>query len=519
MRVYDANSQIRAIQWDPTSENKLYMGTENGNIYSIEINPNGENDVICYDQVPGYVHAIAVCENGSNGSILVIAYGQNIGFVRDPFASNDYLGTLVLFPAEPFPNTQDVSLSPFVRSVQFLDADTIVVTYLGAVGVKVLKISSCEKIQDLAPPTQFEFYGSAALSPSGRRLAVTNLGLGVDWFSFSHGRFMSTSHYPTQGRSTGSLITHLKFIDEDTVVVGHCAGTLTFVTFGMSHNPFTLAVGTAPIQTLACAILDNNEDPVVLAILQGRNAPTKIAIIDIKLSVIKLNARHGSTSLPEMPGALNSRSPATLNGSPGLTSFNIKLTAAIVVLAVAISIVARLGDYQYGEVIPRVRLGCPPWKSDCGKPRVALPHRLGTRSRLRTEVASSVKTVYATTTVTARPPSRTDMFTTTVTEQSTVRGYTTTVTARPPTSTELVTVFDTATTTSIVTAPAPTTACHCPTNTIVTTTDATANLPSMCLCTFSGTISMDRASPLPIVFEVEQVIENVGKEVVTYSDV
>ncbi|KJA12679.1 hypothetical protein HYPSUDRAFT_210243 [Hypholoma sublateritium FD-334 SS-4] len=267
----------------------------------------------------------------------------------------------------------------------------------------------------------------------------------------------------------------------------------------MSHNPFTLAVGTPPIQTLACVILDNNEDPVVLAILQGRNAPTKIAIIDIKLSVIKLNAIHGSTSLPAMPGALNSRSPATLNGSPGLTLFNIKLTAAIVVLAVAISI-ARLGNYQYGEVIPRVRLGCPPWKSDC-------------------EVASSVKTVYATTTVTACLPSCTDMFTTTVTKQSTVRGYTTTVTARPPTSTELVTVFDTATTMSIVTAPAPTTACHCPTNTIVTTMDATANLPSMCLCTLSGTISMERALPLPIVFEVEQVIENVGKEMVTYSDV
>lgn len=43
MRVYDAKSQIRAIEWDRTSENKLYMGTENGNIYSIEINPDGEN--------------------------------------------------------------------------------------------------------------------------------------------------------------------------------------------------------------------------------------------------------------------------------------------------------------------------------------------------------------------------------------------------------------------------------------------------------------------------------------------
>lgn len=40
------------------------------------------------------------------------------------------------------------------------------------------------------------------------------------------------------------MITGLTFIDEDTVVVGHCAGSLVFVTFGMSHNPFILPIGT-----------------------------------------------------------------------------------------------------------------------------------------------------------------------------------------------------------------------------------------------------------------------------------
>ena len=43
MRIYDANSQIRAMQWDPTTENRLYVGTQNGNIYRIEVNPDGEN--------------------------------------------------------------------------------------------------------------------------------------------------------------------------------------------------------------------------------------------------------------------------------------------------------------------------------------------------------------------------------------------------------------------------------------------------------------------------------------------
>lgn len=56
---------------------------------------------------------------------------------------------------------------------------------------------------------------------------------------------MSTSNYFTQGRDAAILITNLAFVDEDTVVVGHCAGTLNFVSFGMSENPFTLPISTS----------------------------------------------------------------------------------------------------------------------------------------------------------------------------------------------------------------------------------------------------------------------------------
>ena len=56
---------------------------------------------------------------------------------------------------------------------------------------------------------------------------------------------MSTSDYSTHGRNAESLITHIAFVDEDTVVVGHCAGSLAFVTFGMTYNPFVLTIGTA----------------------------------------------------------------------------------------------------------------------------------------------------------------------------------------------------------------------------------------------------------------------------------
>lgn len=187
------------------------------------------------------------------------------------------------------------------------------------------------------------------------------------------------------------------------------------------------------------------------------------------------------------------------------------------VVAVAIS-VAQFGDFSFRDVITGLRGGCPPWKSNCDNSRVASPHLLGTCSRLRTELVSSTRTVYATTTVTARPPSHTEVVTTTVTARSPLRALTTTVTEQSPPSTEFITLFNTAitTTTATVTVAAPTITCHCAT-TQVTTNGTPDSHRSACLCTFTGTIMMDRASPMPIAFEVQQAIVDAGQEMVIYS--
>lgn len=50
--------------------------------------------------------------------------------------ANDDLGILELLPQEVYPSSPDIARTPFIRAVQFIDSDTVVVTYLGAVGVK-----------------------------------------------------------------------------------------------------------------------------------------------------------------------------------------------------------------------------------------------------------------------------------------------------------------------------------------------------------------------------------------------
>lgn len=65
---------------------------------------------------------------------------------------------------------------------------------------------------------------------------------GIDWFSFSHGRYMSTSGYSTDvNMSDGNRFNQLAFVDEDTVVVAHKSGSLLFVSFGMTMGPSHVA--------------------------------------------------------------------------------------------------------------------------------------------------------------------------------------------------------------------------------------------------------------------------------------
>jgi len=75
--------------------------------------------------------------------------------------------------------------------------------------------------------------GSAAVSPSGERVAVANLRNGIDWYSVSHKSYAMTTKFKNTTNRGGNYVVGIVFIDEDTVAVGHIDGKVIFASCGI----------------------------------------------------------------------------------------------------------------------------------------------------------------------------------------------------------------------------------------------------------------------------------------------
>lgn len=73
-----------------------------------------------------------------------------------------------------------------------------------------------------------------------------NLRDGIDWYSLSHGKYLSTTKYALRKKQPPlNLVVNLAFIDDDTVAVGHVDGLVYLASFG---HP---SVESSMIMTLA----------------------------------------------------------------------------------------------------------------------------------------------------------------------------------------------------------------------------------------------------------------------------
>ena len=79
--------------------------------------------------------------------------------------------------------------------------------------------------------------GFSAVSPSGKRIATMNLKDGVDFYSTSHKKFITSTKSPTSAPQ--GIATQIAFVDDDTVAVGHSGGMIYFATFGMDQSVIT----------------------------------------------------------------------------------------------------------------------------------------------------------------------------------------------------------------------------------------------------------------------------------------
>ena len=79
--------------------------------------------------------------------------------------------------------------------------------------------------------------GFSAVSPSGKRIATMNLKDGVDFYSTSHKKFITSTKSPPSAPQ--GIATQIAFVDDDTVAIGHSGGIIYFATFGMDQSVVT----------------------------------------------------------------------------------------------------------------------------------------------------------------------------------------------------------------------------------------------------------------------------------------
>ena len=79
--------------------------------------------------------------------------------------------------------------------------------------------------------------GFSAVSPSGKRIATMNLKDGVDFYSMSHKKFITSTKLPTFAPQ--GIATQITFVDDDTVAIGHSGGMIYFATFRMDQSVIT----------------------------------------------------------------------------------------------------------------------------------------------------------------------------------------------------------------------------------------------------------------------------------------
>ncbi|KAH9481664.1 hypothetical protein JR316_0006191 [Psilocybe cubensis] len=126
---------------------------------------------------------------------------------------------------------------------------------------------------------------SAAILPSGERIAVLNLNNEVDFYSTSYRKHISTTpiNVPGPVPHQRKFIADITFIDDETVAFGHSNGYVGFITYGMTDSVKTFTIDgdgpkgevfRCPIQTIAYGLIGHQ--PHILAVIPSSLAASGV---------------------------------------------------------------------------------------------------------------------------------------------------------------------------------------------------------------------------------------------------
>ncbi|KAG2010581.1 hypothetical protein CC2G_013396 [Coprinopsis cinerea AmutBmut pab1-1] len=231
IRIADAGASIRQLLWDPHHERALLIGATNGYVNYLELSGSGNDmlDDADYNtavKVQGFVTALAL---NRQGNLLAIGVDNRVQLSAYPFPSDvveEVQGPFL--PIRPFVkgNPKKIPLRDrtIARQIFFLKDNLILVVFLGGAQAFELKHGSWLHAWTM-PRTSNGLMGSAAVSPSGTALVVSNLTTGFDWYSIPAQKYQMTT-YLNLGYKNRNVVTEVAFLDESTIVGGSNLGLL-----------------------------------------------------------------------------------------------------------------------------------------------------------------------------------------------------------------------------------------------------------------------------------------------------
>ncbi|KAJ3503016.1 hypothetical protein NLJ89_g8622 [Agrocybe chaxingu] len=137
--------------------------------------------------------------------------------------------------------------------------------------------------------------GSTAISPSGERMASCNLLNGIDWFTTSHRSYTMTTHFLVDQREK-TPICGIAFIDEDTVVIGHALGQLYFGTIGIPYIHSKLGCGQTQLRTV-CVGFTNGR-----TVIGGINFPASPLVKTCRIGISVVSEARSVVGMSPMRG-------------------------------------------------------------------------------------------------------------------------------------------------------------------------------------------------------------------------
>ncbi|KIJ91801.1 hypothetical protein K443DRAFT_14092 [Laccaria amethystina LaAM-08-1] len=211
LRTYRAGKNIRGLVWHPTRLYVLFVGTGAGHLYTIPINQG--NDVARCRKVLGFIHCIAV---GNNGLNLALGYCEHnravVCLVEEPTFDLERPITL-LREGEDTPH-----------QVKYVGPDKLLIAYFEHPQFLLIDLKPPHStIWSMEPPTG-SYIGGICLSPSLDHMAVTNLTSGIDFYDILGGKFVTTAPFNPLAPTGCNRLVGVVYANEDIVVAGHTNG-------------------------------------------------------------------------------------------------------------------------------------------------------------------------------------------------------------------------------------------------------------------------------------------------------